>query len=306
MKTFTYADYNDKWPVFINDFNEELKTLNLPIKFTHRIYGSGTITFVRAKLVGSDLELVLTYENKKKTPDIRELRSFLELEFLSIDNEADLQSLLEAQSVLRAVYDERVNAANTKAQQEAEARRRQQLELERRNKERKAKEAAERRIKRYNEKLAERMTRDTAHFQADESEIAPFSPTAELYYSLGWLAKHIGSVSAALPKWLGPEFERHFGSEAPKTLKEGLTSGGHEMQRDYSFKCSLVKLKSTTIPAYLQTYVTEDNKGIHNTKFIWNLVDNYGFCFGKTQDVSTIKSTVPTTYLTYFEAGFAA
>ena len=37
----------------------------------------------------------------------------------------------------------------------------------------------------------------------------------EFYYALGWLAKHVGSVSAVLPDYLEGAFVKHFGDEAP-------------------------------------------------------------------------------------------
>ena len=73
MKTFNYSDYHNNWSAFVSDFNQELKSIGLPLKFESRINGPGEITLIRAKLVGSALELVLTYENNKKLPEIREL-----------------------------------------------------------------------------------------------------------------------------------------------------------------------------------------------------------------------------------------
>ena len=134
MKTFNYSDYNENWSAFVADFNAELTNLELPIKFDSRIHGPGEITSLRAKPVGSTLEVNLTYENKKKQPETRELRAFLDLEFITLA-EADRQLLIDCQYSFLEVFNQRIKLANDKAQQEAAIRRAQQIELEKRVKE---------------------------------------------------------------------------------------------------------------------------------------------------------------------------
>ena len=73
----------------------------------------------------------------------------------------------------------------------------------------------------------------------------------------------------------------------------------------WEFRCAIKKLKETTVPANLINVTTDFSKGIHNTAFIWDLVSNYGFQFGKKQDVDKIMDTVPNQYKVMFEAGFA-
>lgn len=135
----------------------------------------------------------------------------------------------------------------------------------------------------------------------------PLSATDEFYYSLGWLANHIGSMTAILPDYLGSAFEKYFGTETPKTLVDSRakTSGGYAKQWSWEFKCTIKKLKETVVPAYLQDITTDFSKGIHNTSFLWDLVANYGFQFGPKQDIENIRSHVPSEYIAIFEEGLA-
>ena len=134
------------------------------------------------------------------------------------------------------------------------------------------------------------------------------SETDEFYYALGWLANHVGSMTAILPDYLGSAFEKHFGSDTPKTLVDGRakTSGGYAKQWSWEFKCTIKKLNDTVVPACIQSVTTDFSKGIHNTSFLWDLVTNHGFRFGKKQDVDQIKNTVPAQYISSFEAGLTA
>lgn len=156
------------------------------------------------------------------------------------------------------------------------------------------------------ERLKEKSLKDFETLQNRPREAV--TKADEFYYALGWLAKHMGALTAILPDYLGSAFEKHFGSEAPKTLIDGRakTSGGYAKQWSWEFKCTIKKLKETVVPACIQNVTTDFSKGIHNTSFLWDLVENYGFQFGKKQDESKIRATVPVQYLDMFEAGFAA
>lgn len=131
--------------------------------------------------------------------------------------------------------------------------------------------------------------------------------TGEWYYSLGWLAKHCGVITAKLPDYLSKAFESHFGSDVPKTLVDTSkkTVGGFSKQWSFEFVCSIKKVKDLEVPAMILDTTSDITKGIHNTSFIWDLVDNYGFQFGKTQDVDKIREALPDIYLEYFEKGYA-
>ena len=67
-----------------------------------------------------------------------------------------------------------------------------------------------------------------------------------------------------------------------------------------------IKKKSLDkIPAFLSQYLSKSGNAIANTSFIWDIVTNYGFKFGKTQDLDQIRGNIPTEYLTYIENGYA-
>lgn len=304
MKAFNYSDYSDNWSAFVSDFNQELKTLELPIKFDSRVYGPGKVTEVRAKSVGSALEVVLTYDNKKKLPETKELRTLLSLEFITIAD-SDRQLLIEAQSAFCKVFDARLKVAHDRAVREAAERSARQAELERRNKERKAEEAKAKRIKKNTERLEENKAAYLEKFRELLATKKTLSISDEFYYSLGWLAKHSGTVKAVVPDICEAEFVQYFGTEVPFTKTEyKVGPGGWISQWGKSFTASLVRVK--TIPAYMEQYLNPKRNQVTNSEYIKDLVDNYGFQFGKIQNIEAIRQTVPAEYLPHFEAGYAA
>lgn len=124
----------------------------------------------------------------------------------------------------------------------------------------------------------------------------------EFYQALGWLASHVGTVTAVLPDYLSDTFKKHFG-DIPHTTVDGRkrTTNGNAMQWTFSFKATLRKPEN--VPAFLTQYLGSNGKAITDTSFIWDLVDTYGFQFGKKQDVEKIKETIPSQYIVYFEEG---
>ena len=126
------------------------------------------------------------------------------------------------------------------------------------------------------------------------------------YYALGWLAQHIGVVSASIPDYLEASFVKHFGTEAKRNVVDSSkkTISGYAMQWSYSFSATLKKPE--LIPSELEQYLDQNRKKVTNTQFIWELVDTYGFKFSKSQDIDTIKATIPADYIADFEAGFNA
>lgn len=161
---------------------------------------------------------------------------------------------------------------------------------------------AERKAEENYKKKKDRALKDFETLASTKTEI---SVVDDFYYALGWLAKHIGSMTAILPDYLGPAFEKYFGTEAPKTLVDSRakTSGGYAKQWSWEFKCTIKNLKDTVIPASIQSVTADFSKGIHNTSFLWNLIQNYGFQFGKNQDINQIRNTIPSQYIPSFEAG---
>lgn len=130
----------------------------------------------------------------------------------------------------------------------------------------------------------------------------------EFYYSLGWLASHVKSVYAAMPDYLEPYFIKQFGDEAPHRAVDSSkrTVNGFPTQWALGFTASIGKKDIDQLPANLTTYLSKTGKGLANTKFLWDLIENYGFKFGKKQDKEEILSHIPTQCISIFEAGFAS
>jgi hypothetical protein len=133
------------------------------------------------------------------------------------------------------------------------------------------------------------------------------SATSDFYYSLGWLAKNVGTISAALPDYLLEYFEKQFGTGYKPTVVDSKkrTVNGNAMQWTLSMKASISKKAVNTVPAFLKQYLNNTETALTNTSFIWDLVENYGFQFGKTQDVDKIRLAVPTDCIESFENGYA-
>jgi hypothetical protein len=167
-------------------------------------------------------------------------------------------------------------------------------------------------------KAAEEAKQEAKYQAAKEKAIQEFevmtrkdksvSATGEFYYNLGWLAKNVGTVSAALPDYLLKYFENHFGTEANPTVVDSRkrTVNGYPIQWALSMKASVPKKVVDSIPAFLKQYLNPTGNALTNTTFIWDIVENYGFQFGRKQDVEKIRAAIPTHCLEQFEKGFAA
>jgi hypothetical protein len=83
------------------------------------------------------------------------------------------------------------------------------------------------------------------------------------------------------------------------------TINGNPMQWAMSMKASISKKALNLVPSYLTKYLSSSGNAIADTAFVWDLVENYGFQFGKTQDIEKIRSHVPTSHMSFFEAGLA-
>jgi hypothetical protein len=132
------------------------------------------------------------------------------------------------------------------------------------------------------------------------------STVDEFYYGLGWLAKNVKTVAARMPDYLEAAFVKHFGSEAVHTVTDSTkrTVNGFPMQWAISFTASLPK--KAEVPSMLTKYLNTSGTAIANTSFVWDLVDNYGFRFGKVQDTVEILRHVPIQYVYIFNEGYNA
>ena len=127
--------------------------------------------------------------------------------------------------------------------------------------------------------------------------------SGDFYYALGWLAKNVRTVSAVLPDYLYRSFNRHFG-DVPCRVTNSNHRGpaGYQSQWSWSFSASLNN--ADEVPGILTRYMNPSATCLSNTGFIWDLIDNYNFKFGKEQDIEEIMRAVPFKYMDSFCRGF--
>ena len=132
------------------------------------------------------------------------------------------------------------------------------------------------------------------------------SEVDEFYYALGWLTKHVGNVYAALPDYLESAFTAYFGADTPCRVIDSRKKGPAGCQSQWSWSFAATLKKHDSVPSVLVEYLNPTGNSITNTSFILDLIDNYGFQFGKKQDTDQIKQTIPSQFITSFDEGFAA
>lgn len=271
-----------------NAINSDLAALAYPFAVKHRTYGEGQLTFVKAPLTGGSLYATIDFAAGTKTLslDIVLANNLLEMPEILLD------TLLELQTTFKADFIEREEAQRL-ADREAWTQ---------------ARDAARKAEAEKKAEVKYEATKETAikNFEALVQTPQPKSFANEFYYSLGWLAKHVGTVSASLPDYLESSFSKHFGTNTGARIVDSKkrTINGNSMQWTFGFTATLRKPEN--MPAYLQQYLSTTGKAIANTTFIWDLVDNYGFKFGKKQDVEEIQKHVPIDKLDVFKAGYEA
>ena len=162
---------------------------------------------------------------------------------------------------------------------------------------------AEKKAEEKYQKLKEKAIQDFDNLLAQPK--AEVSEVNEFYYALGWLTKHVGTIKAAIPDYLQTSFEQHFGFDANPYVVDSRkrTSGGFAFQWGIGMTANLRSKNLGTVPSFFTKYLNPTGKAITNTSFIWDLVDNYGFQFGKKQDVEKIKQIVPVKFISSYEAG---
>ena len=274
-----------------NAINTELEALAYPYSVKHKINGLGQLVAVKAPLNGGSLYITVDFD----TVGTKILALDMLMAHRLIDMPETLTDiLLEAQTAFKEDFEAREQAQRLAVRQEREQAREA------------TKKAAE--DKKNEEKYEHTKAKAIKDFEALTKTVTPISAADEFYYSLGWLAKHAGTVTAALPDYLESSFIGHFGStehcrvvDSKKRYPSGWTA-----QWAWSFTIPFKKPKQVgTIPAFLSDKLNPIGNKVSDTSFIWDLVDNYGFQFGKTQDIDKIRSHVPVSCLAAFEAGLA-
>ena len=273
----------------------ELAALAYPYTVKHKFYGEGLL--IAAKVPSNKacksiyIDVAFGNIHNIKTIDLDVAISARIITFPEILTDI----LVEAQTAFRADFE-----ARERAQREAARLAREQaLEAEQ-------KALEEKKAEEKYEKTKAKAIRD---FETLAGTTVPKNTTDEFYYSLGWLANNTGTFSAAMPDYLLSYFEKHFGTEAKPIVVDSKkrTVGGYAMQWALSMKAPIKKKAIAQIPACLTKHLGKTGNAFTDTSFIWDLVDNYGFQFGtKTQDINKIRSHVPNSHISFFEAGLLA
>lgn len=119
---------------------------------------------------------------------------------------------------------------------------------------------------------------------------------------IGWLAKHTKNIIARMPDFLEDKFVATFGDvEHTVTDSNKRTVNGFPMQWAFSGHITVDTLDS--MPPVLESKFNK-KKTLNNSAFVLSLIWNYGFTFGKKQNVEEIKKCVQNS--TAFETGFAS
>lgn len=286
MTTYKTTDYETAEDLR-NAINSDLAALAYPFTVKHRTYGEGQLTFVKAPLMGGSLYATIDFAAGTKTLalDVVLAGQMLEMPEILIN------ILLEAQTAFKEDFETREQAQRTATIQAREQAREA------------AKKAAE---DKKNEEAYERTkARAIKDFEARAQAERVLNTADEFYYTLGWLAKHAGTVAAVLPDYLENAFTKHFGAEAPHRVVDSKHRGPAGWQAQWSWSFTISIKKPDLIPALLSDKLNPSQKAVSDTSFVWDLVENYGFQFGPKQDIEKIRSHVPADCLASFEAGLA-
>lgn len=281
-ETATYDDFVNTEHALIQEF---ANTINgAPVK--HPIFGNGTVTLTQLDKLFQDIIYNVTYETGETKRYMQ--HAFFVFKPLAFVEQAhtDLFTAAMAKHVeLAAAW----TVLKNKYEAEAKAQAKKEEDLK------KAEEAfqknKEKAIKDFDDMVSEAKTRVTV--------------TDEFYYSIGWLASHVGTISAAMPDYLESAFIKHFGDVPHRAVDSTKrTVNGFPIQWALSFKASLPG--NPTVPATLTPYLSTTGNAVVKLDFIWDLVDRFGFKFGKKQDIDAIRANIPEKFIHDFEAGLTA
>lgn len=261
------------------------------INCIHKLYGAGKITNLRFAENQGKPEIFLSFESETKSVALA-YGIVTRMNLLQFD-ETDSETL-------SGIYDEYVtNWTTYDNERKAEQIAKREAEAAQREEAKKAK-ADEKKL----EALEKKKEHDIQSFEDLTKLTRPVSAASEFYTTLGWLAKHIGTVTARLPDYLEPSFTKYFG-DVPRYVFDSKKKSPSGWTYQWALALSASIKKATTVPATLEAYLNPTRKALTDTEFVWDLVDSYGFKFGKTQDLEAIRSCVPSTYQTDFETGLA-
>ena len=268
------------------NLKSELSTLDYPYAVKHRTYGNGQLVIVTVPSNGNSLYVTIDLESGSSR--LFALKALLDFNLLEMTE--DLKTVLtEAQSVFFDNY-QAVELAKREAARLAYEQKKQEEE--------------EQRLEAKYQASKAKMIKEFENLANREKTM---SATGEFYYSLGWIANNCGAFACSLPDYLLSYFQSQFGTDYEPHAVDSRkrTVNGYAMQWAISMTANIKKKSLDKIPAFLTQHLSKSGNAIADSSFIWDLVSSYGFKFGKTQDIDQIRATIPTSYIQYFENGYA-
>lgn len=234
----------------------------------HNKYGKGIIVGVRgvSKNV-SDFSINILFKNGLEK--LMSLNIMLKQGLIQFIDPIDYEGLMELLSDIDMMCTKQIQMENQELEQKR-AIEKQKLEDE------KLRLKEETRIKR----MEDNFNRDI------QGNIRLSSSAVE------WIANNCSNIVAKLPSDLEKYFIKKFGSDAPYSVIDmnKRTSGGFKMQYTFSFSVHFKSLDNR--PAELDRFFTTKGKKISNVELVSSLILNYGFKFGKEQDLEEIKKHI--------------
>ena len=247
------------------------------MKVMHSIYGEGTVKSLNEKYIEVDYSGEL---HKHQFPKIFE--SFLTTDDLDLQN--------------------KVSAAIEKAGEVA-------------------KQAQQASIKQQKEQIPYKRTTKTLSFTTDKSVHSPLlgdrartisvRSEAEMFEIVGYIASpgRVSSFEAEVPRDGRDEtFERLFPDQKYRPIEMGETPSGMPNKLSPQFRINFANLRNC--PEILLKNMGKGNGPscvgrINKSRFVIDLVQNYGFRFGNVQDISGIRAIAERRgFLTEFERGY--
>ena len=275
-------NYNEAKKDLLKDINESIRG----VKANSAKYGLGYIVAARDDVTNPakehDYKVDIDFNGATKTFCL-----MFAIEKGAITLEGTLLDLLkEYMSSFQAILEERSRQLKIEAEKQAEEHRKleelraaQKAEAEKLEKEKKEAEKFEKRkadaIKKFSDLCR----------QAKMSKVS----VDDEDFILGWLAKHVTRISAEIPDFLENYFVAQFGANAPKTVVSTAMKSSGGFTKKWSLSCTVHVDDLATMPPVLQE-VFKKSKTVNNTSFALKLIYDYGFNFGKEQDISQIKS----------------
>lgn len=297
MKIYSKESYNS-YQEFQESFINELKQAFIGTKVSYRDADAYFSDFsISNSNLGEHIGVGLDVNGEVKNMII-DLAINSGIVKLPEDVKKVYDEFVETYTKSKEVYDTEVKARVKEAEEKHKA------YLARIEAERVRKEELRKQIeadKRYAKKVERALTKLNSIKREDTSKL--FEAPTTHYEILGWMAKHLTSIRAAMPDYMEKWFISKFG-DANRTVVDSKkrTVNGFPMQWGLSLKLTF----DEEVKGPLEQRATSQNKKtIDNVAFVWDLIENYGFQFGKEQNISQIKAEIPEENLVDFEKGYA-